>query len=602
MNDNEKKLKEEKTSSEFDEELITSNNSVKKKIKKRIVMHNTYLKEIEKAQKFYEKKKRKIKNRKGWDTFKSIIWIIFCGISITITTIALGVSYCVTLIGIPFGIVYFKSIKLMITPVNKRIVLHFGRKPFWNIIWLLFGGIGISITYFIVGLLLKLTIIFSSFAEQYFKFAKFFLAPFGVEILHKYEFETEEDKKIIYTYQYIKRNNTSIRYMSEESIHKEEIISTSYYATQDGSFINSSIPKAKLPMIVFNYKMRIIRIIYDLFLMILVNSVWWFIPILFHLKNPVIGDSIPLIFPSVGFIINILGIMFGIHVIMDLSEKNAAWYGYMNIPKAIEYLNGLNSIIKNNCKEYYEQHSEQIDEFIKQEYVYQLFSINGEKDTKKQTVLIIVIAILNILLSGCSDLLSLSIETFEENGQKYVYLGEYPQTVVEDEYLITKLSKITTTNEKGYIEYNGWEFKKVIASTYESTKKYVNGVLVTEKDTYYFENGEPAIDGNIYFFVVESIKWRVLEETDGTYKLISEKVLDNMPFNMASYKRQINGEEIYPNNYKYSSIRAWLNGYNGTNYQVNDYTNKGFYNIAFSKAEMKKKIRIVNQKMIKFHY
>ena len=174
-------------------------------------------------------------------------------------------------------------------------------------------------------------------------------------------------------------------------------------------------------------------------------------------------------------------------------------------------------------------------------------------------------------------------------GQKYVYLGEYPQTLVENEDLIKILKRITTTNEKGYIEYEGGQYKKVIASTYESNyKKYVNGEFVDAKDIYCFKNGEQVIDGNTYFFAVNSIKWRVLEEKDGTYKLISENILDNIPFNTVLVEREIDDEKINPNNYYYSSIRAWLNGYDGTSYQVKDYTNNGFYDIVFSKGEMKK--------------
>ena len=43
----------------------------------------------------------------------------------------------------------------------------------------------------------------------------------------------------------------------------------------------------------------------------------------------------------------------------------------------------------------------------------------------------------------------------------------------------------------------------------------------------------------------------------------------------------------YPNNYEYSNIRAWLNGYNGTSYKVNNYTGKGFIDIAFTEEERK---------------
>ena len=49
----------------------------------------------------------------------------------------------------------------------------------------------------------------------------------------------------------------------------------------------------------------------------------------------------------------------------------------------------------------------------------------------------------------------------------------------------------------------------------------------------------------------------------------------------------INGQTKYPANYEYSDIRAWLNGYDGTYYNVDDYTNRGFIDIAFDKNEQK---------------
>ena len=163
------------------------------------------------------------------------------------------------------------------------------------------------------------------------------------------------------------------------------------------------------------------------------------------------------------------------------------------------------------------------------------------------------------------------LEIYEENGYKYVNFGRYPQTVVTDETIINALSNITITNELGYIEYNGNEYKKVVANPYDTG--------------YTFINGNTIIEGNTYYFLVEPIKWRVLEENNGTYKLLCEMIIDNTEFYDSSSDRTINGQTIYPNNYEYSNIRAWLNGYDGTTYNVEDYTNKGFLDIAFTEEE-----------------
>ena len=155
--------------------------------------------------------------------------------------------------------------------------------------------------------------------------------------------------------------------------------------------------------------------------------------------------------------------------------------------------------------------------------------------------------------------------------EEYINFGRYPQTVVTDTNLIKELDKITITNEFGYIEYNGNEYKKQVADRWNS-----NSI---------FQNGNEVVDGATYYFKVEPIKWRVLETSNGSYKLLSEYILDVQKFYTSISKRTLNGQKIYENNYEYSTIRAWLNGYNGTSYGVEDYTNKGFIDIAFTEEE-----------------
>lgn len=161
-----------------------------------------------------------------------------------------------------------------------------------------------------------------------------------------------------------------------------------------------------------------------------------------------------------------------------------------------------------------------------------------------------------------------------------VELGKYPQTVETDTDIISNLDNITTTNSLGYIEYNGAEYKKVTADPYSPNYTFINGLSI--------------VSGNTYYFKVETIIWRVLELNDGTYKLLSNMILDNTQFYTNYESRTINDVKIYPNNYEYSNIRAWLNGYDGTSYNVDDYTNKGFIDIAFTEEERK----LINTKLV----
>ena len=167
-------------------------------------------------------------------------------------------------------------------------------------------------------------------------------------------------------------------------------------------------------------------------------------------------------------------------------------------------------------------------------------------------------------------------EIYEIDGVKYVNYGSYPQTHVGDATLVTELNKLTTTNSRGYYEYEDNEYAKVTANP----DHYGNPHYYTYSD------GSTINIDVVEWFIVEPIIWRIISEnTDGSYQLFSEYILDATSYCDYKYDRKINEEDIYQNNYKYSNIRAWLNGYNGTDYKITDYTNKGFYNLAFKDNE-----------------
>lgn len=169
-------------------------------------------------------------------------------------------------------------------------------------------------------------------------------------------------------------------------------------------------------------------------------------------------------------------------------------------------------------------------------------------------------------IEGNITLKSYWIKYYVENEIKILSLGKYPQSVVTDLGIISDLNKITVTNSLGYIELYGQE--------------------------YLYSNGN--------YYIVEELKWIVLSETtDGTYKLLSLNIIDRQKFynngssvggygSGAYYNiRKIGGTNVYSNNYQFSNIRAWLNGYDGTEYLVENYNNKGFVDYAFSEIEYK---------------
>lgn len=51
----------------------------------------------------------------------NIIWIVFGGIELAIAHLVVGVFFCITIIGIPFGLQHFKLAKLAILPFGQAL-------------------------------------------------------------------------------------------------------------------------------------------------------------------------------------------------------------------------------------------------------------------------------------------------------------------------------------------------------------------------------------------------------------------------------------------------------------------------------------------------
>lgn len=57
-----------------------------------------------------------------WGIFFNVIWAIPLGLVLAVTEAALGVLYCMTIVGIPVGLQAFKLAHVSFAPVGKKIV------------------------------------------------------------------------------------------------------------------------------------------------------------------------------------------------------------------------------------------------------------------------------------------------------------------------------------------------------------------------------------------------------------------------------------------------------------------------------------------------
>ena len=112
----------------------------------------------------------------------NIIWILTGGLSSAIGFLCAGLLLCVTIVGIPFGVQCIKMAGLVLTPFGKKVTLRFGSHPIANVLWFIIGGFAIGVTYLIVGFLFCVTVIGIPFGLQIFKLAKLAAFPFGAEV------------------------------------------------------------------------------------------------------------------------------------------------------------------------------------------------------------------------------------------------------------------------------------------------------------------------------------------------------------------------------------------------------------------------------------
>lgn len=116
----------------------------------------------------------------------NILWIALGGIFISLYYALMGLLFCLTIIGIPFGMQLFKMAGFALWPFGHEVVPGSNDggclSLIMNIIWIVFGGIEIAIAHVGLGIFFCITIIGIPFGIQHFKMALLALVPFGKDI------------------------------------------------------------------------------------------------------------------------------------------------------------------------------------------------------------------------------------------------------------------------------------------------------------------------------------------------------------------------------------------------------------------------------------
>ena len=116
-------------------------------------------------------------------TIGNIFWFILGGFLISLYYAVVGILFCVSIIGIPFGVQLFKMAGLALWPFGHEVKAGPNDTGclsiFMNIIWVVCGGVEISIMHLTFGLICCLTIVGIPFGLQHFKMAALAFVPFG---------------------------------------------------------------------------------------------------------------------------------------------------------------------------------------------------------------------------------------------------------------------------------------------------------------------------------------------------------------------------------------------------------------------------------------
>lgn len=116
----------------------------------------------------------------------NILWFLLGGFIVSIYYLIVGLLFCITIIGIPFGLQLIKLAGFALWPFGHDIESDTNDggclSIIMNVIWILVGGIEIAMLHLTFGVVLCVTIIGIPFGIQHFKMALLALIPFGKRI------------------------------------------------------------------------------------------------------------------------------------------------------------------------------------------------------------------------------------------------------------------------------------------------------------------------------------------------------------------------------------------------------------------------------------
>lgn len=116
----------------------------------------------------------------------NIAWLVLGGLLTSLLYFMAGLLFCITIIGIPFGLQLMKIAGYALWPFGRDMAMAENEpgclSMVGNIIWILAGWWEIALAHLFFGLIFCITIVGIPFGLKHFTIAKTSLFPFGQKI------------------------------------------------------------------------------------------------------------------------------------------------------------------------------------------------------------------------------------------------------------------------------------------------------------------------------------------------------------------------------------------------------------------------------------
>lgn len=112
----------------------------------------------------------------------NLIWLVLAGFWMFVAYLVAGALWCLTIIGIPFGLASFRIGFYALWPFGREAVRRIDAgapSAIGNVLWFVFSGLWLAIGHVITGVLLCLTVIGIPLGLANFKLIPVSLLPLG---------------------------------------------------------------------------------------------------------------------------------------------------------------------------------------------------------------------------------------------------------------------------------------------------------------------------------------------------------------------------------------------------------------------------------------